>query len=340
MEPTTEQPVIEERAVSTRPWSDFTAADYTPEQWRAACLIDKGTGDPDSKDRYALPVREPNGALNANGVHAAAGRIGQVTGVSPEKKAAAARALVRLYGQLKGDPPDDLKKLAGLHTDAAVAAASSGAGEKEERAGAMPVEERAAKIDNVNVAERILTVIAVPFEQPTQVPYRGEVWEEVFTRAAFHGFEPSKRRVPVSAVLRAPAFDHNNGHLVGKVVGVYPERQDGLILDMRIAATPAGDETLELSSNDVLSPSVGFAVRGADQQLDRRAMKRRVNRAFLDHVSMVPTPAYPGARVLSMRDAGPVQSAAALEPLRTPGLDEILSDPVFAWATQRVQREL
>jgi len=106
----------EAKAVSDTPWSNFTQADYTPEQWRRACLIDTGQGATDSKDRYKLPVREPSGALNRGGVHAAAGGhgVGAVQGVSPEKKRAAARALVGLYrGQLGEDPPPGLLRLAG-----------------------------------------------------------------------------------------------------------------------------------------------------------------------------------------------------------------------------------
>jgi hypothetical protein len=100
--------------VSNRAWSDFGQADYTPEQWRRACLIDTGDGDEDSKSRHRLPVREPSGRLNRNGVHAAAARIGQVD-VSAEAKRAAARALVRLYrSELDEEPPEGLLALAGM----------------------------------------------------------------------------------------------------------------------------------------------------------------------------------------------------------------------------------
>jgi HK97 family phage prohead protease len=97
---------------SDKPWSQFTQADYTPQQWRRACLIDTGVGDTDSKARYSLPVREPSGALNRNGVHAAAARLNQVN-VSADKRAAAARALIRLYGELGEDPPESLRRMAG-----------------------------------------------------------------------------------------------------------------------------------------------------------------------------------------------------------------------------------
>ncbi len=98
--------------VSDTPWSNFSEADYSDEQWRRACIVDKGTGE--GKSRYALPVREPSGALNRNAVHAAAGRLNQVSGISPEQKAKAARTLVRLYGELGEDPPDSLRSVAGV----------------------------------------------------------------------------------------------------------------------------------------------------------------------------------------------------------------------------------
>jgi phage head maturation protease len=321
---------------SNTPWSQFSASDYTPEQYKAACLIDKGTGDPNSKDRYALPVKEPSGALNRNGVHAAAGRLNQVQGISPDKRAAAARALIRFYGQLNEEPPDHLRQMAGM-TSSAEGHLVTPMGDVSQRAAPTPIEERAARLANVDFGERILTLVAVPYEQPTPVEYRGEVWREVFSRTAFNGFDPTRhRRIPVSAVLRAPAFDHNDGHLVGKVTSVYPERTEGLVLDVRISSTPAGDETLQLAHDDALSPSVGFVARGGDHVLERRTMTRRINRAFLDHLSMVPTPAYEGARVLGMRDQGPPISARDLPRLHTPELDDYLSDPLTQWASDRL----
>lgn len=104
-------PTVEQ--VSNAAWSDFSASDYTPAQWRRACLIDTGQGAEDSKERYALPVKEPSGTVNRNGVHAAASRIGQVD-VSADKKRSAARALVRIYrSDLDEEPPPGLLSLAG-----------------------------------------------------------------------------------------------------------------------------------------------------------------------------------------------------------------------------------
>jgi HK97 family phage prohead protease len=112
----------EHKAVSDTPWSQFTEADYTLEQWRRACLI-AVEGATDTKAGYKLPVREPSGTLNRNGVHAAAGGhgVGAVQGVSPEKKRAAARALVGLYrSQLGEDPPPSLLSLAGMSSQSSL----------------------------------------------------------------------------------------------------------------------------------------------------------------------------------------------------------------------------
>lgn len=99
-------------AVSDSPWAQFSQSDYTPQQWAKAALIDTQAGSPDDKSRYKLPVLEPNGALNRNGVHAAAARIDQVDGISAEAKAAAARKLISLYREMGETPPDSLTSMA------------------------------------------------------------------------------------------------------------------------------------------------------------------------------------------------------------------------------------
>lgn len=99
-------------ALSDHAWN-FPQSAYTPEQWRHACLIDTGEGDADSKDRYKLPVRDPDGTLNRNGVHAAAGRLDQVDGISDEQRTVAAKRLAAMYrDQLHEDPPPHLLEMA------------------------------------------------------------------------------------------------------------------------------------------------------------------------------------------------------------------------------------
>lgn len=109
--------VTDAKAVVDRPW-DGSASRFTPEQYRRSCLIDTGQGDVDSKDRYKLPVREPDGDLNRNALGPAAGALagarGGLTGVSTDQKKAAARKLIRLYGEADMEPPEGVRRMAGM----------------------------------------------------------------------------------------------------------------------------------------------------------------------------------------------------------------------------------
>src|SRR5207237_2180777 len=110
--------------VSEKPWSDYTSADYTIEQWHAACLIHQHEGAPTSKGQCKLPVKTPNGAVNRNGVQAAAAALAGARGgmnASPEEKATAAKALLRYYSQLNMKPPPSLMSFAHFDLDAFLA---------------------------------------------------------------------------------------------------------------------------------------------------------------------------------------------------------------------------
>lgn len=98
---------------SNRPWSEFSESDYkTAEQFCSACLIDLNPpGKPKVKELCKLPVKEPGGTYNRNGIHAAAVRIHQ-THAPREEKRKAARKLIRLYREMGEEPPDSLKRLA------------------------------------------------------------------------------------------------------------------------------------------------------------------------------------------------------------------------------------
>lgn len=101
--------------VSNKPWSQFSQSDYTDAQWENACTLERGTGNT-PKERCALPVREPDGTLNRNGVHAAAARLaggGGGVNAPADAKRAAARKLLGLYREIGDPPPDSIKHLAG-----------------------------------------------------------------------------------------------------------------------------------------------------------------------------------------------------------------------------------
>jgi len=104
--------------ISNKPWGQVSESDYKDaETFCKYCLIDLNEpGQDKTKALCKLPVYEPNGALNRNAVHAAAARINQVDAPLSEK-IKAAKKIARLYRQeLKEEPPDIIKQLAGEKT--------------------------------------------------------------------------------------------------------------------------------------------------------------------------------------------------------------------------------
>lgn len=106
--------------ISFKPWSAYTKADYTPEQWHKACLIHQHTGAPTSKDQCKLPVRTPLGALNKNGIQAAKAALNGARGgvdATPAEKAKAKTQLDELSKQLEKNVPAFLAKHSDMSMD-------------------------------------------------------------------------------------------------------------------------------------------------------------------------------------------------------------------------------
>ena len=181
-----------------------------------------------------------------------------------------------------------------------------------------PLEMRlAVAVGDVKESQRLIEVVAVPYEQPAPIQYRGEMWLESFMRGGLDGI--SERQAPIM-VNR----EHTRGDTVGKVLQWWPERTEGLVAEVRVAKTNRGDETLALAEEGMIRASIGFGVRPRDQVLDRQAMTRRISKAFVDHLSLVEDPAYVGAEVLAVREADEVQMAAGMAPLEpTPAAAEM-----------------
>lgn len=97
------------RLVSNQPW-DSSADRFTDEEYARSCLVFRD-GDEPTKARYSLPVLEPSGEINADGVREAARRLNN-SGLSVELRAQAARKLIRYYRQLGEQPPPALVSLA------------------------------------------------------------------------------------------------------------------------------------------------------------------------------------------------------------------------------------
>lgn len=102
-------------SLSTKPWSNYTEADYTLEQWHNACLIHQHTGPPTSKAQCKLPVKTPAGALNRDGCIAAAGALAGARSplnASAEEKRKAAKTLITYYGKFDMKPTPMMLSLA------------------------------------------------------------------------------------------------------------------------------------------------------------------------------------------------------------------------------------
>lgn len=180
-----------------------------------------------------------------------------------------------------------------------------------------PVEIRSATVTNVDFEERILQVVAVPYDQEAVVPYGGQMMVESVAPGAFAGIETREEHVSANR-------DHDYGRTFGKVLSYNPDDPVGLITNIYVSATPLGDETLRLAADGVLKASVGMLVRRSDQIVNKGF--RRIKRAFLDHVSLVPNPAYRGAGVLAVRQEQGLPVEDEGSPLApTPNLDKVMA---------------
>jgi HK97 family phage prohead protease len=172
-----------------------------------------------------------------------------------------------------------------------------------------PIEYRTASAVEVRHAQRTIDLIAVPYNEDTQVLRRGRFVTESIDPGAFSGVHGD---VTVNRT-------HDPEQPLGRVVSLHPNDPRGLRAELRIARTATGDEVLELADDGLLSPSVGFTplLPGGEEWTPDRS-RVRVTRAKLVHIAMTGDPAYRGARVLSVRSADELPA-----PVATPNLDRI-----------------
>lgn len=110
--------------VSNKPWGDFKEADYTPEQFCSASLMDfNPDGEQKVKRLCYLPYKEPDGTINLNGIQATAGGRGLLRVAKPEDvsredfmsaRRDAANKIILLYRrELNRPAPDSIFRVAG-----------------------------------------------------------------------------------------------------------------------------------------------------------------------------------------------------------------------------------
>jgi HK97 family phage prohead protease len=178
---------------------------------------------------------------------------------------------------------------------------------------------RTAETVGVRWADRVIEVIAVPWDQPTPVMHRNKQIVESFAKGAFGNVAGRPNAVKVYRDHPIPGLPYPS-RPVGRARTLHPNRDEGLVAELGIPETILGDETLELANEGVLDASVGFWVKpGGDEWLENRS-HRRIIGAGLDHIALVPDPAYAGARVLAVR-AARTDPVAAVAAVATPNLD-------------------
>lgn len=176
-----------------------------------------------------------------------------------------------------------------------------------------PVEYRSAETLDVRFPERVVEVLAMPYETPTNlVMHQGRQITEVVTRGAFG-------RVQHRKDVRAYR-GHNRDAVVGRAIAIDPDREAGLVAAIRMSKTLPGDEMLELAADQLIDLSVCFAPIEQRWSADRQ--ERRIDRAYLDHIAFVGEPAYP-TQVLAVRSAQQLVDEVASGLSLTPRKDAI-----------------
>lgn len=275
-------------AASDTPWGNFSPSDYSPQQWQRACLIDTEQGAIESKERYRIPVREPSGTVNRNGVHQAANRLKTTDDVPAEKRMSAARKLISIFRvELGENPPDELVNI--------VDGGERSAPPPTERhwmtqwLKVSPLELRSAATAD-GAAKRTVGGYASVFEKRS-APLGGFV--EIVERSAFN---KSKADGWPGVVCR---FNHNDMALCGTThASTLRLSQDNVGLDYSVDLPECRNDVYEyVQRGDITNSSFAFQVFDQDWTHDEGYPVRHLTSVRLIDVAPVTTPAYPDATV-------------------------------------------
>lgn len=182
-----------------------------------------------------------------------------------------------------------------------------------------PVEIRMTTINRVNFPERIIELTVAPYDQWAMVEFpanSGKFIEESFEPGAFGNVQNRAHRFLVN-------LEHDFDRIVGRVQSLQPDRPDGLGAELFIRRGDEGDQVLNDADDGMIGASVGFASLPANQRWEGRS-RRRIMKAFLDHIALTFNPAYTGTMPLAVR-SNPVQVQRP-PTSATPNLDKILAE--------------
>jgi HK97 family phage prohead protease len=178
-----------------------------------------------------------------------------------------------------------------------------------------PIEIRSATITDVGYPDRTIELIAAPYDEWTAVEHKGRIVEESIAPGAFGAVVNRARKFVVN-------FEHDPDRWLGSVVELRPTDPAGLRAKLKIRRTPEGDQALNDAADGMLGASVGMAV-SPDHQRWETSSRRRILKAFLDHIALTASPAYLGAEVLEVRHSPTIVELPASA---TPNLDRVLAE--------------
>ncbi len=274
-----------------RPW-DGSASRFSPKEWAASCLLDRSVGGVNDKSRYSLPVREPDGTLNVNAVHAAAGRIGQVDATADAKRAAAV-ALTKCYGLLGTKPPDHVHELAGAASTDDSPGSNSAHSTLERSFSDCIVETRS---DSTGGQLKI-GGIGAPFRRRSQLLAGGSVGH-FYEQLDPNTFEESRSQGWPSVVCRA---EHHPSMLLGAIHSrtlALTITADGLDYEVLLPPSPLGQNTYaSVARSDYPGSSFSFEALSDSFSFENGAALRTIHSVRLAEVGPVSNPAYKDSSV-------------------------------------------
>lgn len=163
------------------------------------------------------------------------------------------------------------------------------------------LEYRSAELVDVSYPKRTIELIVMPYENPTVVDYRGRLITEVCSRGAYDGIERRDDFVKVN-------LHHDVRQTCGRATRFHPSREEGLVAELYMSRSSAGEDALTMADEGLLGASAGFALlfdahghTYADAEVWETRDRRRLNRLYLGHIGLTPEPAYAGAKVLAVR---------------------------------------
>lgn len=159
---------------------------------------------------------------------------------------------------------------------------------------------------DVRNSERLVTGIAVPWDERTEIHERGLRFYESFQRGAF-------AQVIRAMPARRPKAFREHRDTIG-VARLLEEREVGLWAELYLSRGRSGDEVLELANDGALDHmSIRFMpVKDIGSEIDGEVVRAEVR---LAEISLVPFAAYAGATVAEVRSEVEV-ATPALDALR------------------------